>query len=40
MSDDEHTEVAVIGPLPNELRVIHALGHQHIGVTLTGVTGQ
>ena len=32
--------VPVIGPSPNEPRVIHAFGHQHIGVTLAGVTGR
>lgn len=30
----------VIGPSSNEPRVIHAFGHQHIGVTLAGVTGR
>ncbi|WP_200017251.1 NAD(P)/FAD-dependent oxidoreductase [Cobetia sp. cqz5-12] len=32
--------IPVIGPSPNEPRVIHAFGHQHIGVTLAGVTGR
>ncbi len=30
----------VIGVSPNEPRLIHAFGHQHLGLTLAGVTGQ
>lgn len=30
----------VIGPSPREPRLIYAFGHQHIGLTLAGVTGR
>ncbi|NUT87689.1 FAD-binding oxidoreductase [Pseudomonas corrugata] len=30
----------VIGPSPNEPRMIYAFGHQHLGLTLAGATGQ
>ncbi|QEY63236.1 FAD-binding oxidoreductase [Metapseudomonas lalkuanensis] len=30
----------VIGPSPNEPRLIYAFGHQHLGLTLAGATGQ
>lgn len=30
----------VIGASPNEPRLIHAFGHQHLGLTLAGATGQ
>lgn len=32
--------VPVIGPSQRDPRVIHAFGHQHLGITLAGVTGQ
>lgn len=30
----------VIGPSPNDPRVIYAFGHQHLGLTLAGATGE
>ncbi|PBP68879.1 FAD-binding oxidoreductase [Pseudomonas syringae Cit 7] len=30
----------VIGPSPNDHRVIYAFGHQHLGLTLAGATGE
>jgi len=30
----------VIGPSPNEPRLIYAFGHQHLGLTLAGATGE
>jgi D-amino-acid dehydrogenase len=30
----------VIGPAPGQDRVIHAFGHQHLGLTLGGITGR
>jgi len=30
----------VIGPSPNSSKIIHAFGHQHLGLTLAGVTGR
>ena len=30
----------VIGPSPHDARVIHAYGHGHIGLTLSGITGR
>jgi glycine/D-amino acid oxidase-like deaminating enzyme len=32
--------VPVIGPSARDPRVIHAFGHQHLGITLAGVTGE
>ncbi|EPA7430065.1 NAD(P)/FAD-dependent oxidoreductase [Pseudomonas aeruginosa] len=32
--------VPVIGPSRKDPRVIHAFGHQHLGITLAGITGQ
>ena len=30
----------VIGPSPSSSKIIHAFGHQHLGLTLAGVTGR